>query len=397
MKNEKIRNAVWMGGLCAISYLAVYFARNIMGAVSPKMIESGDFTMESIGTISSVYFIVYAVGQLINGAIGEYVKARWMISGGLLLAGVCNACFVWADGGLVGACIAYGLTGYFLSTVYGPMTKVLSENVEPRYVTRCTLGYTFSSLFGVPLAGVAAAALTWQGTFYSSSLFLLVMGAACFAALLVMERKGIVRYGQYQRAKGGGSIRQLVRLHIVPVTGINILIGVVRTAVIFWLPTYMTQYLGFSAEGAATTFTATTFLISLTPLITVFAYEKMGSAMFRTTFWSLVISTAAFALAFAVKQPAINVAGMVIAIMGANGASTMIVNRYCPGLRDTGMVSGVSGFLDACGYAAASVSTAVFPRVVEDAGWGVLILAWMVLMLLGTVLAIPLLKAERRS
>ena len=53
-KRLNIRNAIMIGGLCSISYLAVYFARNILGAVTPQMLEQGVFTTEFIGTISSV-------------------------------------------------------------------------------------------------------------------------------------------------------------------------------------------------------------------------------------------------------------------------------------------------------------------------------------------------------
>jgi hypothetical protein len=51
----------------------------------------------------------------------------------------------------------YGMTGFFLSMIYAPMTKVVAENTEPIYATRCSLGYTFASFFGSPMAGVAAA------------------------------------------------------------------------------------------------------------------------------------------------------------------------------------------------------------------------------------------------
>ena len=32
----ELRNAIYIGTLCAVSYLAVYFARNILGAVTPQ-------------------------------------------------------------------------------------------------------------------------------------------------------------------------------------------------------------------------------------------------------------------------------------------------------------------------------------------------------------------------
>ena len=92
LKNNNVKNAIFIGTLCSVSYLAVYFARNILGAVTPKMIGVG-FTEEYIGKLSSIYFIFYAVGQLINGAIGDKIKAKYMISFGLLLSGITNIMF----------------------------------------------------------------------------------------------------------------------------------------------------------------------------------------------------------------------------------------------------------------------------------------------------------------
>jgi len=88
--NEEAKKAIKIGSLCSVSYLAVYMARNILGVVSPQMIESGEFTTEGIGFMSSVYFVTYALGQLVNGAIGDKIKAKYMISFGLILAGISN-------------------------------------------------------------------------------------------------------------------------------------------------------------------------------------------------------------------------------------------------------------------------------------------------------------------
>ena len=93
LKNPKVRNAILIGTLCSLSYLGVYFARNILSAVTPQIIASTSYNEEYIGSLSSLYFGSYAIGQLINGVIGDKVRARFMISFGLILAGVCNFCF----------------------------------------------------------------------------------------------------------------------------------------------------------------------------------------------------------------------------------------------------------------------------------------------------------------
>ena len=387
---KEVKNAIAIGVLCSVSYLAVYFARNILGAVTPQMIGTGNFTTEYIGSVSSVYFIFYAVGQLINGAIGDKIKARYMISFGLLLAGITNLLFSLLPPSSQIATFTYGMTGFFLSMIYGPMTKVVAENTEPIYATRCSLGYTFASFFGSPLAGVAAAALVWQSVFAISSMALFVMAVTCFSFFLFFEKKGIVKYNQYKpEKKQGGSIKILLKHRIVKFTLISIITGIIRTTVVFWLPTYISQYLGFSADRAASMFTVATFIISFTTFIAVFIYERLKRNMDLTILLMFSVSAVAFLLVYFLKAPMLNMICIVLAIMSSNGAATMLWSRYCPSLRDTGMVSGATGFLDFVSYMAASASSTIFANAVGTIGWGNLILVWMGLMIFGVVVALP--------
>ena len=90
--SQKARHAIFLGTLCSVSYLAVYIARNIIGAVTPKMIEDG-ISFDYIGQVSAVYLITYAIGQLINGTIGDWIKAKYMVAFGLMSAGIANFVF----------------------------------------------------------------------------------------------------------------------------------------------------------------------------------------------------------------------------------------------------------------------------------------------------------------
>jgi len=384
------KKAMMIGSLCSVSYLAVYVARNVLSAVSPQMIEQGVFSREAIGTLSSVYFISYAIGQLINGAIGDRIKAKYMLTMGLVLAGLTNLLFASFAQVPGVAYVSYGFTGFFLSMIYGPMTKVVAENTEPIYATRCSLGYTFSSFFGSPLAGLLAAFLAWWGVFGVSSAVLALMGAVCFLVFTAFEKKGYVKYGQYQKQKGeGGGIRLLIRHRIIKFTFISVLTGVVRTTVVFWLPTYISEYLGFSSERSALIFTVATFVISLTPFVSVFLYERLGQNMDLTILLSFSFSALCFGVVYFLKAPALNVIFMVLAIMSSNSAASMLWSRYCPSLRDTGMVSGATGYLDFMSYMAAAISSTVFANAVSGIGWSGLIAVWFGLMVLGIVVALP--------
>lgn len=395
--SKNAKNAVMIGSLCSISYFAVYIARNILSAVTPQMVELG-YTEEYIGSISSLYFVFYAVGQLINGAIGDKIKAKWMISTGLMGAAVTNFVFSRVTVYPTTAMVIYGLTGFFLSMIYGPMTKVVSENTEPHHATRCSLGYTFASFFGSPTAGLLASFLAWEAVFAVSSSVLVLMSVAGFSFFTAFERKKIVRYGQYKpQEKGSGNIRVLIEHQIIRFSVISIITGVVRTSVVFWLPTYIAQYLGFSPKTSAGIFTAATLVISMTAFLAVFVYERLNRNMHKTILIMFTSAALFFALTYFVRQPVFNIIFMIAAIMSSNASASMLWSRYCPSLRDTGMVSSATGFLDFLSYMAAAAANLIFANAASTIGWGNLILVWLGLMIVGVVIMLPYDRLKKKS
>lgn len=382
--------AVKIGALCSTAYLAVYIARNILGSVSPQMILDGVFTEAQIGTLSSVFFVAYAVGQLVNGTIGDHIKAKYMISLGLILAGICNALFGLFAGNVLVNTIAYATTGFALAMIYAPMTKVVAENTDPVYTPRCSLGYTFASFLGSPAAGLLAAAMAWPFVFGSSSAILIAMGTCCFLAFSIMERRGLVTYGKYIAPKQtGGSIKILIQHRIIRFTLVAMLTGVVRTTVVFWLPTFISQHLSFSPKQAALIYTVSTLAISGAAFIAIFTYERLNRNMDHALRLFFSISALCFLLVSLIQIRYLCILLMVLAIIFANCASTILWSIYCPSLRETGVVSSATGFLDFSSYMAAAVSSSLFSNVVTVIGWGPLILVWFGLMAAGVLVSLP--------
>lgn len=395
---KNARNAIYLGTLCSISYFAVYIARNILSAVTPQMIESDGFTESYIGDVSSLYFIFYAIGQLINGFIGDKIKAKYMIGFGLLLAGVTTFIFPYVINYEIGATFVYAMTGFFLSMIYAPMTKVVVENTEPLHAVRCSLGYTFASFIGSPAAGLLAALLVWQNVFTVSSAILALMSACVFLFFAIFERQKIVTYDNFKTEKKAVlNIKLLFEHQIVKYSFVSILTGIVRTSVVFWLPTYFAQYLGFSPKIAASIYTGATLIVSLTTFIAVFIYEKLGHNMDKSVLVMFVGAVVFFVLTYFVKYPILNIGLIVLAVMSSNGAASILWSVYCPSLKQTGMVSAATGFLDFLSYMAAAGANMIFANAVSGIGWGNLILVWAALMLVGVIIALPLKKVFKKK
>ena len=392
------QKAIAIGSLCSVAYLAVYVAKNILSASSPQIIQAGIMTKEQIGALGSTYFICYAIGQLINGYIGDKIKAKYMIAFGLLLASGGFWLLPHLAGTSLFATIAYGASGFFMAMIYGPMTKVVAENTEPLYATRCSMGYTMASFLGSPAAGVLAAAMAWEWAFRASAGIMVAMATVCLIVFTAMERKGVIRYGQYKpKEKGVGNIKLLIKRDILRFSVIAMLTGIIRTAVLFWLPTYISEHLQFETGPAALIYGVGTTCVSFSTFLAIFLYEKpMKRNMYATIVLAFVSSAVFFAGAYLVpvQWPYANVICIVLAILSANCASNMIWSRYCPSLFDTGMVSGATGFLDCCSYLASSAATSLFAAAVTDIGWGNLLLIWIGLMILGILVSIPFKKKQ---
>lgn len=385
------KNAVLLGGLCAISYLAVYIARNMLTATTTQIREAGAFSDGVLGTLSSIYFITYACGQLINGFLGDKIKPKYMISFGLMLAGVCNALFSALSHIPMAAFIAYGSSGFFLSMIYGPLTKVIAENTEPVYATRCSVAYTFSSLIGTPIAGLVAVLVAWRVAFQVSAASLLIMGSLCLLSFAILEKKGIVCTGanQIRPPQKGGKIKILLKRQILKFTAISMITGVVRTAVVFWLPTYLEQHLHFTPDTATVLFTVCTSILSVTSFIAVLSYEALKRNMDLAILIYFIVSTTAFVLLLFVSNSAMNIVVLLLALLGNHCADSLMWSRYCPSLYDTGLTSTATGYLDFISYMAAATASSIFPHLRDLIGWSGLILIWAGLMFIGILVSLP--------
>ena len=393
--SQKARSAIFLGTLCSVSYLAVYIARNILGVVTPYM-EADGINGDFLGLVFSVYSVSYAIGQLINGAIGNRIKAKYMISAGLLLAGISSFVFSALVATSAMAIVAYAMTGFFLSMIYGPMTKVVSESTELIYATRCSLGYTFSSFFGSPMAGVLATCFTWQTTFAVSSATLVAMAVLCFGCFLVFERKGIVKYPPRikksdVKLENNVGIKGLFKHKIVKFSIIAMITGVIRSSfVVFFLTSYFAEYLGFVNEKASSTYSVVTLFISFTAFIAVFVYEKLMKKNMHTCvllFFSL--AALCFLLSYFAKGVYVNIAFILLGIMSSNSASSVLWSIYCPSLKDTGLVSGATGFLDFLSYMSAAAATLVIGAVKAASGWSAVIILLIALMAVGIIISLP--------
>ena len=119
-----------------------------------------------------------------------------------------------------------------------------------------------------------------------------------------------------------------------------------------------------------------------------------------TMILSFLLSTVCFVCMFFISQAIVNATLISIAILTSQMGAALIGTVYCTGLRDMGMVSSVTGYLDFVAYMASAVSTTLFANAVVDIGWQNLILVWAACVGIGALamlIDLPFQKLKRKE
>lgn len=389
MKSKhEYKKALIIGTISVFSYIVCYYMRNILSVSTPAMLETGKFTKELVGTLSSIYMIAYAVGQLINGVVGDIVKPKIMVSGGLIISGLFSVLFALTPIKPI-QILCFVFIGFSLSMLRGPLVKTISENTLPKYAQTCCVFFSFSSFAGPLIASLLAILLNWQLTFIISGIFACVISVAVFLVFTVLENKKVITFSQTQKNKGLKGISEVFKLdRFIFFMFIGGLVEISASSIGFWIPTFFTDRLGYSKETANMLFSAITLVKALAPFITLAVLKLFKDDELKMINFSFLTGAAFFAAMLFTNNPFVNVALMLFARLFVGFASTILWSIYIPAQGKTGLVSTVNGVLDFSGYAIAAVANMVFSFTISSLDWNGIIIMWSIMMLSGSIASV---------
>lgn len=380
---DKNTQKAWrIGSFCIATYLASYVTRNILSVSTPEMIKEAFFTKEYTGLLSSICFIFYAAGQLINGFIGDRVHPKYMITMGLGISSVSTFVIPIFDNRILHF-TAFALIGFGLSMLRGPLMKVISENTAATHARMiCTL-FSMAGFAGPLIASILSIFFKWRAVFTATGVISVIITVLAVAAITALEKRGEIKFvPKYD--KGIAGILNVFKLEdFIFYMFISSIGEIAGSSITFWIPTYTTEHLGFSNDAASTIYSIVSFSALFTPFITLLIYEKLIRNGIKLALVMYVISAVFFIAVRFIAAPVLNVSMLIIAKMAAAAASSIVWSAYIPGLARSGKVSSANGVIDAAGYAMASLANVLFSTFVGRLGWGGIVNMWYIIMLIG--------------
>ena len=380
---KKVQSAWRIGSLCIATYLASYVTRNILSVSTPEMIKEAFFTKEYTGLLSSVCFIFYAVGQLINGFIGDMVHPKYMIIMGLGVSSISTFAIPLFDNRIIHFA-AFALIGFGLSMLRGPLMKVISENTAATHARMiCTL-FSMAGFAGPLIASLLSIFFEWRAVFTVTGIISVFITVASVTVISLLEKRGEIKFTPNKEKGVLNSILSVFKLEdfffYMFISAIGEIAG---SSITFWIPTYTTEHLGFSGDAASTIYSVVSLTTLFTPFITLVIYEKLIRNGVKLALVMYVLSAVFFIAVRFTAAPLVNVIMLIIAKMAAAAASSIVWSAYIPGLARSGKVSSANGAIDAAGYAMASLANVIFSGSVSRLGWGGIVNMWYIIMLIG--------------
>lgn len=384
--NER-KNAVLIGTVTVLSYLANYFLRNMLGVLTPYIVKATDLTTDYLAMLSSFYMIAYAAGQLFNGVMGDFVKPKKMVITGLIAAAAATALFPTVAFSWLGI-LCFVVLGYALSMLRGPLMKIISENMKPDHARITCVLFSFASFAGPLVAGFIAMLFDWMWAFAAAGILTVAVALFAYISLTALEKKSIISFKKTE------SFNIKSMLGVFKIKGfifyliIACLVEIAATSISFWIPTFLTEYVHFNESASSMVFSAISLVRALVPFAALAIYKLSGERDVLIMKTSYALSVALFALTFFVPSGILTVIFLLLALVMNSLVSALLWSIYIPGLGKTGKVSGANGVLDCTGYVAASAANLLFSEAVTYFGYRGLIAAWGVIPTIGLVAAI---------
>jgi MFS transporter, OPA family, glycerol-3-phosphate transporter len=164
------------------AYASYYLCRVNFAVAQPMILkEFPNWTNAQVGSIPSIYAIFYAIGQIVNGTIGQRYGARLMMTCALICASLTNLLFSTTSSYPVMLAL-WSVNGFGQSAGWSLLIQTISNwNTSDRRGTVIGListCYQVGNVVSWLLAGFLCEAVGWRAAFAVPSLILIPMAVA---------------------------------------------------------------------------------------------------------------------------------------------------------------------------------------------------------------------------
>lgn len=374
-----------------VTYVTAYLCRVNLSTVLDKLSVGLNVSMEFLGIASSVYFVTYAVGQLLNGIIGDRVNPHRFIILALICTGTINVVLgVQTNAALFP--ILWGLNGFCQSMFWSTLLRLLSCYAQEHQRKTVSTLMSISSVTGYLFSWVV---LSWLFEPYGHTPYFAVPG--CIALALIPLWVLLARKVPFSPTEGGRRPTPPLRIvaeeflhdRLYFVCLLCMVVGAIQEGAVFWLPLVFTDVLQLG-EGSLLLLAMIPFAklsgVFLARAILARLQENVRRAILITLSMSCTLSVI---LLVTCRYTSFLTVVLIACLIATINASNWYMISYLPlHFASRNIVATLGGAFDFSTYMGAAVMSGPLGDALLTYGWVTLPIVWLVLTVISLALAL---------
>ncbi|MEL6152325.1 MAG: MFS transporter, partial [Chloroflexota bacterium] len=314
----------------------------------------------------------YALGQYINGQLGNVLRPHWMIFTGLLVIAASNLLFALQTQLWVMA-VFWGVNGFAQASGWGPMLRIISTYLDTEQRRRVSTLFSMSFQVGVAiswgLAGVLLLIGPWQVAFQVPAVLLILIA--------VLWRVTGLDADSDDAPAAGFSLSGLwaEMRHLFPMFTVAACMGFVYVGYLLWLPTFIQSW-DFLPNAMVQGLTVIAPLVGIPGMwLAGVLLERQGNVLL--TIGMFMVTLLLMLLASSLMTTAVQIVFVLVAMMLVSGLAGLILGSAPMLLVSQERVSSAGGLLTMAWSIAGGLAGTVVGAVAENYGWTSVFVLWL--------------------
>jgi sugar phosphate permease len=381
-----------------ISYGSFYLCRANMSFALPGLAAEFGYSKTLLGLLGTALFIMYSIGQFVNGQLGDKFGARKLVFVGMVCSALLNIAFSFTTA-FTFMLIVWGLNGYFQSMGWAPQVKTMANwfTVKQRGKWMGLMGscYQIGNAYSWLLASYLAASYGWRTIFWVPAVIFLVSSIHFVTRLRnAPEEVGLPPIEQLRKIMEPGEGVKPVAVAAVAkdehmgfaytikicvtnprIWGVALAffcLDIIRYGFFYWAPVYLIEAQGASISSAGLKVAVLPLAGSAGAIVTGWATGKFFQNRRAPVICICLFGLAIFSYLFYNAPPGAWVWSLIcLAVVGfcTYGPHVLMVGHAAQDFAGRKAAASAAGFIDGFGYIGAAMTGVFTGWLVDNYGW----------------------------
>ena len=384
--------------LCSVIYFVSYVTRINYSAVLVEIMKSEGYTKTAASVPLTGLFIVYGVGQLISGVLGDKFSPEKIIFFGLLLTSGMNVVLPLAASSTVVMTIIWSINGFAQALMWPPLVKIMARHLRiedySMNIVYVIMASGLGTIFVYAVSPVIISVSSWKFVFFGAATVAIIISVIWMLFIFRIEghsQEVEVSLPDAGKNKGTSSVpftkAAIILLSLIMFA--NIFQGLLRDGITTWMPTYMVDTFGFGSGSAILTGIALPIASITISYFTSTIYRKvLKNEAGCTTLFFAICTAACFVLVLAgTSNPALSTAMLMVASAATQAVNFIYTSIAVAKFERFGQTSFITGAINSSVYIGSAISTYGIATITTRFGWPGTMVAWFLCSVIGLVTA----------